>query len=234
MGELVRYSREGSIATITMDDGKVNVLSPAMQTEINGALDQAEADAVPVVLAGRPGRFSGGFDLATLNAGGPDATGMLFGGFELSYRMLSFPTPIVIACTGHAIAMASFLLLSGDYRVGIEGTAHKIQANEVAIGMTMPYTAIEICRQRLTRSHFHRAIALAEPYNHETAIAAGFLDAVAPEGDLLRDACAIAEGYASTLNPAAHTFSKLRAREQALAAIRAAIEADAQNLGISR
>ena len=234
MGELVKHSRDGSIATITMDDGKVNVLSPAMQADINAALDQAEADGVPVVFAGRAGRFSGGFDLATLNAGGPDAVNMLLGGFELSYRMLSFPTPIVIACTGHAIAMASFLLLSGDYRIGVAGGAHKIQANEVAIGMAMPYTAIEICRQRLTRSHFHRAIALAEPYTPDTAIAAGFLDAVVPEADLLPHARAVAEGYASTLNPAAHTMSKLRAREPALAAIRVAIEADAQNLGITR
>ena len=91
MGDLVKYQAEGSVATITMDDGKVNVLSPAMQADINAALDQAEADGATVILTGRPGRFSAGFDLNTLSGGGRDAVLMLRGGFELSSRLLSFP-----------------------------------------------------------------------------------------------------------------------------------------------
>jgi len=56
---------------------------------------------------------------------------------------------VIIGCTGHAVAMGAFLLLCGDYRVGVDGP-FRIVANEVAIGMTMPFTAIEFCRQRLT------------------------------------------------------------------------------------
>ena len=41
MKTLVTYELEDSIATITMDDGKVNVLSLAMLRELNGALDRA-------------------------------------------------------------------------------------------------------------------------------------------------------------------------------------------------
>src|ERR1700744_1477614 len=63
---LVRYDCEGSIATLTMDDGKVNVLSPKMLEELQHALDRAEQEAGVVVLTGRDGRFSGGFDLAIL------------------------------------------------------------------------------------------------------------------------------------------------------------------------
>ncbi len=132
-----------------MDDGKVNVLSIPMLGEINAALDQAESAGAVVVLTGRDGRFSGGFDLAVLRAGGPDALTMLRGGFDLAERLLTFPTPVVVACSGHAIAMAAFLLLSGDYRIGAAGP-FKITANEVAIGLPMPMAAIEICRQRLT------------------------------------------------------------------------------------
>ena len=52
---LVSYQREGSIATITMDDGKVNVLSLQMLTELNVALDQASTDRAVVILTGRDG-----------------------------------------------------------------------------------------------------------------------------------------------------------------------------------
>ena len=88
---------------------------------------------------------------------------MLRAGFELAERMLSFPMPVVIACTGHAVAMGVFLVLSGDYRIGVAGR-YKITANEVAIGLTLPRAAIEICRQRLTPAHFSRATVLAEVF----------------------------------------------------------------------
>jgi enoyl-CoA hydratase len=157
MGTLVRYEVADRIATIAMDDGKVNALSPAMLAELNAALDKAEADRAAVVLTGREGVFSAGFDLTVLRAGGPAAVDMIRAGFELSLRMLSFPTPVIIACPGHAIAMGVFLLQSGDYRIGATGD-YRIVANEVAIGLTMPHAAVEILRQRLTPACFNRAV----------------------------------------------------------------------------
>src|SRR5215472_8503195 len=122
MEYLIGYQLADSVATVTMDDGKVNVLSLRMICEVTDALDRALDDAADVVvLAGRPGVFSAGFDLPVLRAGGPAAAGMLRAGFELAERLLAYPRPVVIACTGHAIAMGAFVLLSGDYRVGAAG-----------------------------------------------------------------------------------------------------------------
>ncbi len=224
MGSLVSYQLQDGVATITMDDGKVNALSLAMLGEINAALDRAEADEAVVVLTGRPGRFSGGFDLGVINAGGTDAADMLNAGFELAERLLSFPRPVVVASTGHTIAMGAFLLLSGDYRIGVRG-AFKIVANEVAIGMTMPATAIQICRQRLAPAHFERVVLLAEVYSPDDAVAAGFLDRVVEESELQQVAAEHAQAL-TALDANAHRYSKLRARREMLAALRSAIEAD--------
>ena len=221
---LVSYQLEGSIATITMDDGKVNALSLQMLGELDAALDRATADRAVVVLTGRDGIFSAGFDLTVLRAGGSDASAMLRAGFELAERILSFPTPVLIACTGHAIAMGVFLLLSGDYRVGAAGP-YKITANEVAIGLTMPRAAVEICRQRLAPAHFNRAVILAEIFSPDEAVAAGFLDRVVPAPEL-QDVAASAAGLLAKLDSDAHAASKVRARDNSLHALRAAIEAD--------
>src|SRR5690242_16412870 len=164
MPELVSYAFDGKVATITMDDGKVNVLSPAMQSEINAALDRAEADQAVVLLTGRPGVFSAGFALAVLQGRGDDAGKMVLGGSELSLRLLGFPRPEVVACTGDAIAMGSCLLLSGDYRLGADAR-YRSQANEVAIGLEIPQAAIEICRQRMTPAFLTRALLLAEVFS---------------------------------------------------------------------
>ncbi|MCE9514863.1 MAG: enoyl-CoA hydratase/isomerase family protein [Mycobacterium sp.] len=112
----VSYQREESIAMITMDDGKVNALGPDMLAAINAALDRAEGEeAGAVVIAGNDRVFSGGFDLKVFKSGDVQASiGMLKAGFELSHRLLSFPRPVVAACTGHAIAMGSFLACSAD------------------------------------------------------------------------------------------------------------------------
>lgn len=228
MKTLVTYKLSDSIATIDMDDGKVNALSLQMLAEIDAALDRAASDRAVVMLAGREGVFSAGFDLRVLSTGGSDAHAMLRAGFELAERILSFPMPVLIVCTGHAVGMGVFLLLSGDYRVGAAGP-HRVRANEVAIGLTMPRAAVEICRQRLAPAHFNRAVILAEPYSPDDAVAAGFLDRVVQVPELQNVARGIA-GQLVQLNMAAHAASKLRAREQALKAIRAAIEADAASL----
>jgi enoyl-CoA hydratase len=227
MGTLVTYRLDHSVATITMDDGKVNVLSPAMLEELASALDRAMADWAVVVLTGREGIFSAGFDLATLRAGGPDAAAMLLAGFELAQRLLSFPTPVVIACPGHAIAMGVFLLLSGDYRIGAAGP-YRITANEVALGMTMPRTAVEICRQRLAPAHFNRAVVLAEVYAPDNAVDAGFLDRVVPAPEL-HDAAQSTAIELAKLDMDAHAATKLRVRGHALQAVREAVAADQLN-----
>ena len=223
-GELVTYRLVDGTAMIVMDDGKANALSLEMLAALNRALDRAASDGAVVVLTGRQGIFSGGFDLKVLGAGGPDAAAMLEQGFLLALRLLEHPAPVIIACNGHAVAMGIFLLLSGDYRIGVNGP-FRLVANEVAIGLTMPQTAIEICRQRLAPSHFNRAIILSETYAPADAVEAGFLDRVVDGPGLLETARTVATELAQ-LDRAAHVATKSRARASSIAAIRKGLEID--------
>jgi enoyl-CoA hydratase len=224
----VNYEQTESVATITLDDGKVNVLSPAMQQNLNEALDRAEQAAAAgevkaVVLAGNQKVLSAGFDLALFNSGDAAAAlSMLSGGFELSIRLLTFPVPIIIAATGPAIAMGSFMLLSGDHRVGSAKT--KCQANEVAIGMVLPISAIEIMRMRLTRATYQRAVSMAATFVGDDAVAGGWLDELVEPEQVLARAQQVAAEAAATLHVKAHRASKLKARADAIKAIQAGID----------
>ncbi len=224
MGDLVTYDLGAGVATIAMDDGKANALSLSMLAELNRALNQAISDRSVVVLTGRTGIFSGGFDLRVLRSGGPDAALMLEEGFLLALRLLEHPSPVVVACNGHAVAMGSFLLLCGDFRIGVAGP-YRLVANEVAIGLTMPWAAIEICRQRLVPAHFNRAVLLAETYAPEDGVTAGFLDRLVDDPALLPTALEKATELA-TLDRAAHAATKANARESATAAIHRALAID--------
>lgn len=224
MSGLVRSASHGDgVTTITMDDGKVNALSPAMQAAVQAALDAAEAAGDAVVLTGRDGILSAGYDLSL--QGEPAAfVDQVRTGFELCERLLAFPTPIVIACTGHAVAGGLFLLLSGDYRVAASGQ-FKYTANEAAIGLPIPTAAVEICRQRLSPAAFNRAIPLAEVFDPDDAVQAGIADRVVEPAELTAWALDVARRLRG-LDPAAHLIAKQRVRSQALAAIRSAVEAE--------
>src|SRR6516162_7764815 len=224
MGGPVLYSVKDSIAVIRMDDGKVNALGPTMQQALNEAIDRADSDNVGALV------FSGGFDLKILTSGEVQpAIDMLRGGFELAYRLLSYPKPVVMACTGHAIAMGAFLLSSGDHRVAAH--AYNIQANEVAIGMTIPYAALEIMKLRLTQSAYQQATGLAKTFFGETALAAGFVDEIVLPEMVVSRAEEAAREFAG-LRQHAHVATKLRARADALTAIRAGIDGIEAEFGL--
>ena len=228
----VTYQREESIAVITMNDGKVNALGPDMLAAINAELDRAEGeDAGAVVIAGNDRVFSGGFDLKVFRSGDLDASiAMLKAGFELSHRLLSFPKPVVAACTGHAIAMGSFLACSTDHRIAAPG--YTFQANEVAIGMVLPYPALEVMKLRLTRSAYQQAVGLSKTFLSDTALAGGWVDELVMADMVLDRAREAAHEFATTLNAKAHYACKMRARQKALDAIRAGIDNIRQEFGM--
>jgi len=221
---LVTYDMRDGVATVTLDDGKVNVLSNEMWSEINGALDQAESDDAVVVITGRAGIFSGGFDLKTLRSGATAAEAMLDAGFATAERILSFPNPIVAAVSGHAIAMGSFVVMACDYRIGVDGP-FKLVANEVSIGLTVPRGIIELCRMRLNPVQFNRAVTLSESFEGREAVVAGFLDEVVDADAVLPRALERAALYAE-LPRGAYRATKALARANNLTAIADGFAAD--------
>ena len=217
MTVLVETKHQANYTLIQMDDGKANALGFDMLTQLNVALDSAEEAGKPVIICGRPGKFSAGFDLAVMGQGGDDMVELLRAGASTSRRILNFPTPVVLAVTGHALAMGALLLLSADYRIGVHG-AYKIGLNEVAIGMTLPYFGVELARERLATTHLTPAVSLARVYDAAGALEAGYLDDAVSEEDLLTQAIAVAEQFAS-LDMGAHQQTKARTREQLNAAL---------------
>jgi len=222
VNKIVSYRVEENLATLTIDDGKANAVSLQFVEEVNAALDQAEQDKAVTILTGRPGKFSAGFDLSALSKGGEAATQLVRTGALLCARLLGFPTPVIIACNGHSLALGALLLLATDYRIGTEGN-YKIGTNEVAIGMPLPYFGVELARLRLSPTHFSRSVANAEIYTPRGAVEAGFLDVVVSEEELMETAVRSAQELAK-LDVAAHYATKMRVREEAISTINEAIK----------
>ena len=224
--EFVNVLIEEGIANITLQNGKVNAISHQVIEELNSALDQAEEAKAVVVLTGQTGILSGGYDLKTMQKSMTDAMALVTEGSKLTRRMLAFPTPIITACGGHAVAKGAFLLLCSDYRIGVSG-AFKIGLNEVAIGMVMHHAGIEMARGRMPINYFNRSVINAEMFGPEQAINAGFLDLVVEPEQLLETAKKVATQF-KTLNMRAHHGTKLKLRKELLETMDLAIELDAK------
>jgi enoyl-CoA hydratase len=224
VSELVSYQCEDGVAVLTLCNGKANAISPDVIVAFNNALDRAEQDAAVVIITGQPGMLSGGYDLKVMMSGPENAIALVAQGSTLARRMLSHPYPIIVACPGHAVAKGAFLLLSADYRIGVEGP-FTLGLNEVRIGMTMHLVGIALARDRLGKSAFQRAVINAEMFNPQTAKVAGFLDEVVPAESLMPAANAMAQQL-KKINLRAHGRTKLKVRKELLATLDQAIELD--------
>jgi enoyl-CoA hydratase len=180
MSDEVTYEVRDRIAHVTIAHGKANALSPTVVAALDDAVTQAEdaGDAVGAMLiTGTPGMLSGGFDLAVMRSGPTEAGKLVSDGGALITRLLGSEVPVVIACTGHAVAAGALLLLGADVRVGARGSI-RIGLIETELGMVLPRWAAELARERLSRRHLQRATVGAEMYDPDGAAEAGFLDAV--------------------------------------------------------
>jgi len=222
--EVVHYSLNDRVATIRIDDGKRNALSPQVLREINDALDRAESERATVIITGRDTVFSAGFDLKVMKRGGINALRMLRAGYALPARLLAYPYPVIAACNGHVMAMGVFLMLSADYVIGSRGNFN-IAANEVAIGLTMPRVAAAMLRHRLEPAAFQRAVTLSEYFDVDSALGAGFFDELVDPVDLLRLAKTCANEF-KELHSHAHTASKRRIRAALIRKLRVSAPLD--------
>ena len=219
--------RDGGVLVCHLDDGKANALSRDVIANVLDVVDEAETDDTvsALVIHGREGRFSGGFDLGVMR--GDDLAAivdLVSDGGELVRRLYSSSVPVVAACTGHALAAGALMLLGCDVRVGADVDC-KIGLNEVAIGMVLPDWAFTIAVDRLSRRHLQRAVATARLTDAAGAVDAGYLDEVVPAPDVLEVAVARAAEFAA-LHPAAYAGTVAKLRGDVLSTMAAQIAAD--------
>ena len=219
--------REG-IAIVRLDDGKANALSHALLGELHDALDRADKEATAVVLLGRPGKFSAGFDLQEMMAGPARAQALLTRGSETLLRLYELPQPLVIAASGHALAGGALTVLTGDVRVMARG-AFRIGLNEVQIGMPLPILAMELARDRLNPSHLTAATLFANVVDPEQALLAGWVDELTDADKLLDVAFAHAKKL-SALPREPYAKTKRALREKTIRYIRETFADDLKRL----
>jgi enoyl-CoA hydratase len=221
---MISTTHDEGVAVLNLDDGKANVFSYTLLDELTAAMDAAEKDREALLLVGRSGRFSGGFDLTEMSKGMKEANALALAGGKVLLRLYTFPLPTIVACTGSAMAAGALCLLACDTRIGAD-VPSKIALNETAIGMVMPAYGRFLAEERLSKRHLTRALLQGETYDAAGAVEAGYLDRVVPADDLEAVALTEAKRLAS-LPAAAYAGTKKNIRAARTDAVLAALDAD--------
>lgn len=208
----------GGAHILTLDDGKVNALNKDKLDALVAALADCSADFAPVVIRGRKGIFSAGFDLKGFAAGPETAIAQLQAGKDAILAILRHPAPVVTVCEGHAYPMGAFLMLAADRAIGIEGD-FVTGMNESAIGMALPIYPMILGAARLS-STGRKAVATSQMFAPHQAREVGYFDDIAAPDDL--DALiAKVTGELKALNGAAFNANKSAMNQQLIADIEA-------------
>ena len=205
--KIATLKKEDNISTITLDDGKANVFSSEMSKQVNACLDQVETESGCLIITGKEGMFSAGLDLKTIQGGDIEKIQeMSVSAFKLLARIFSFPRPVIAACSGHGIALGTFLLCCCDYRIGVKGE-FMLGANEMRTNMVIPTPILELIKFRVNESHKYRAVLGAEMYTLEKAQEAGLIDEVVSSEDLMKAALEKAKDLGTMGHPS-YTITK--------------------------
>jgi enoyl-CoA hydratase len=224
------YQLSAGSAILNFDDGKANVVSHAFIDGMNEGLERAVAEASAVIVRGREGMFSAGFDLSEFKKGPAAGAKLAYRGFELFTRMYAHPQPLIAACTGHAVAAGAFLLLAADTRVGIEGD-FKFCLPETAISMNIPRLLRELAGSRLAPQYLTAAVLQSHSFDPHSAREAGFLDEVVA-ADALDDRVAELAAQLAQLPPKFYDKNKQDLRSSSLQVMREELAAFKKSAGL--
>lgn len=185
---VVRVSRHGKIAVVTIDNPPVNALSDTVRASLLHMLRELAEDptVTAVVLTGQNGQFVAGADIREMSR--PPAQPFLP---EVVAAIDAMKKPILAAIDGAALGGGLELALACDLRVGTERS--RVGLPETKLGV-IPGAGGTQRLPRLTGvATALELIGSAKIISGKEALHLGILDALMPEDRMLTDVIALAE-----------------------------------------
>jgi len=217
----VRLYEADSVATIRIDDGKVNAFTEDLLQSLSEALDLAVDRDRAALILGSDRCLSAGFDLSVMRRDPEARKSLVLAGLEVALKIFESPIPVVVGCTGHAIAAGTLLLLGADHVVVRDGPV-KIGFNETTIGIELSPFVLELARYRLLPPAYNQ-ILQGTLYGAETAHLAGYVDEVTAPDDFGPPCIEVANRMAG-LDPLSYRLTKEAMRSNTALALHSALD----------
>lgn len=198
MSEILHLDRrDGGVVVIHWRDGENRYHVPSITRwhEVLDELDEIEGP-LALVVTGEGKFFSNGLDLDSF-ATDPASAGVVVSEVHRLFgRLLLFPAYTVAAINGHAFAGGAMLACCFDARVMRDDRGYWCLP-EVDLGLPVTPGMFAAITSRMSRASAAEALNTGRRYTAAEAQAAGIVEHVAPEADVLARAVAIAAPLAA-------------------------------------
>ncbi len=198
---MINLQRDGDVFILQMDDDE-NRLSPTALDELGEALQTVEEAEGPkaLVTTGTGKFFSNGLDLDHVGANPNDLGPYLFRVHRLFSRILSLPCATVAAQNGHTFAAGAMLAICHDHRIMREDRGYWCLP-EVDLGMPFTDGMNALIPARIPPMTAHEAMVTGRRYTGAEALAAGIVNELASDDQVLLRAIEVAQSLASKAGP---------------------------------
>jgi enoyl-CoA hydratase/carnithine racemase len=196
--------REGPIAILTLNRPRArNSLSEALIVALSQALTDIAADksvrAVVVTATGTA--FSAGHDMKELTARRSDADGgrgyfhtIMKGCSAMMQQIVNLPQPVIAAVQGVATAAGCQLVASCDLAIASDAAKFATPGVDIGLFCSTPMVALS---RNVSRKHAMEMLLTGDMIGAQRAAEIGLINRVAPAGEELKTALALANDFAS-------------------------------------
>ena len=198
MSEIVKYSSEGRVATVTLNRPEArNAVNGEVASGLEAAIDRLEDDPdvwVGILTAETQGQerpvFCAGADLKAINSGQAGSLGTARGGFAgFVYRERR--KPIIVAVDGLATAGGCEIVLAADLVVATTRSAFGLA--EVKRNLVAGAGGLFRLPRAIGQAAAMEAILTGEPIPAERAFALGLVSRLVEPGEAVAEAQRLAE-----------------------------------------
>jgi Delta3-Delta2-enoyl-CoA isomerase len=198
--------RDSEVFVLNLGDTE-NRFHPDWLAEVQQHLDTVEAAGGPraLVTCATGKFFSNGLDLDWLSQHTDELAGYVGAAHHLFARVLALPVPTVAALQGHTFAGGGMLAVAHDFRV-MRADRGYFCLPEVDINIPFTRGMAALIQARLSKRTAHEAMTTGRRYGGTDALAAGIVDAVAHEDDVLSTALELAKSLVGKAGPTLGTI----------------------------
>ena len=194
---VIELDQDGSVFVLRMRGGE-NRFNPEWLDAVNAALDRVEANDGPcaLVTTGEAKFYSNGMDLDWLATEPHRAADYLRAIYRLLGRVLSFPAITVAAVNGHAFGAGALLAVAHDFAVMRADRGYWCMP-EADLGLPLTPEYVSLLTARLPGRTAHEALVTGRRYGGPDALAAGIVQQIAAEDQVVPKAIKIAADLAA-------------------------------------
>lgn len=187
----LNISKTEGLATVTLDNGKVNAINTQLSRDLESAFLDLDGDDYisGVVLAGKRDCFCAGLDIKMLATSDEKQLKEFFSAYLSALQtMVRFDKPLVAAMTGYAPAGGTIIALTADYRIMARGAKHTVGMNEFNMSLQIPRMMADVYAYYRGEAAAWADIQHARMYTAEQAVTAGLVNEAADGNQVLAKA----------------------------------------------